>query len=206
VIQFNEENTREQNFTIDSDTLIKTQMMNLYQNQHLYGETESIKILELPYEGEKLSMLLLLPKEIDGIADLENSLSVENLNYWRDSLLEQELKIVSIPKFELETDYKLIPPLSKLGLNDAFDEKKADFSGIATSEQLVITSALHKAYVDVNEEGTEAAAVTSIGIGVTSVDPNPPPTFVADHPFVFVIQDDSTGNILFIGKMSNPSE
>jgi len=208
VTQFNEENTREQNFTVDSDTLIKTQMMNLYQNQHLYGETESIKILELPYEGEKLSMLLLLPKEIDGIADLENSLSVENLNYWRDSLLEQELKIVSIPKFELETEYGLIPPLLKLGLNDAFDEKKADFSGIATSEQLFITSALHKAYVDVNEEGTEAAAVTAIRVGATSVDPNPPPvfTFVADHPFVFVIQDDSTGNILFIGKMSNPSE
>ena len=206
VTQFTEENTREQNFTIDSDTIIKTQMMNLYQNQHLYGETESIKILELPYEGEKLSMLLLLPKEIDGIADLENSLSVENLNYWRDSLLEQELKIVSIPKFELETKYDLIPPLFKLGLNDAFDANKADFSGITTSEQLFITSALHKAYVDVNEEGTEAAAVTAIEVGVTSIDPNPPPTFVADHPFVFVIQNNETGHILFIGKMNNPSE
>ncbi|MEE8181396.1 MAG: serpin family protein, partial [Nitrosopumilaceae archaeon] len=109
VTQFNEENTREQNFTVDSDNIIKTPMMNLYQNQHLYGETENIKILELPYEGEKLSMLLLLPKEIDGIADLENSLTIENLNYWKDSLLEQELQIVSIPKFELETKYDLIP-------------------------------------------------------------------------------------------------
>ena len=206
VTQFNEENTREQNFTVDSDTIIKTQMMNLYQNQHLYGETESIKILELPYEGEKLSMLLLLPKEIDVIADLENSLTIENLNYWKDSLLEQELQIVSIPKFELETKYDLIPPLHKLGINDAFDQNNADFLGITTSEQLFITSALHKAYVDVNEEGTEAAAVTAITVGTTSVDPNPPPTFVADHPFIFVIQDNETGHILFIGRMTNPSE
>jgi len=206
VTQFNEENTRDQNFTVDSDTIIKTLMMNLYQNQHLYGETDEIKILELPYEGDKLSMLLLLPKEIDGIADLENSLTVENLNYWRDSLLQQELKIVSIPKFELETKYKLIPPLHKLGLNDAFDEIKADFSGITTSEQLFITSALHKAFVDVNEEGTEAAAVTAIEVGIISIDPNPPPTFVADHPFIFVIQNNETGHILFIGKMTNPTK
>ena len=86
------------------------------------------------------------------------------------------------------------------------DANKADFSGITTSEQLFITSALHKAYVDVNEEGTEAAAVTAIEVGVTSIDPNPPPTFVADHPFVFVIQNNETGHILFIGKMNNPSE
>ena len=206
VTQFDEEHTNDQDFTVDSDTIIKTPMMNLYQNQHLYGETENIKILELPYEGEKLSMLLLLPKEIDGIADLENSLTIENLNYWKDSLLEQELQIVSIPKFELETKYDLIPPLHKLGINDAFDQNNADFLGITTSEQLFITSALHKAYVDVNEEGTEAAAVTAITVGTTSVDPNPPPTFVADHPFIFVIQDNETGHILFIGRMTNPSE
>jgi len=84
-------------------------------------------------------------------------------------------------------------------------KNKADFSGISTSEQLFITKAVHKAFVDVNEKGTEAAAVTAIKVGVTSVDPNPPPTFVADHPFVFVIQDNETGHILFIGKMTNPS-
>ncbi len=139
---------------------------------------------------------------------LENSLTIENLNYWKDSLLEQELQIVSIPKFELETKYDLIPPLHKLGINDAFDQNNADFLGITTSEQLFITSALHKAYVDVNEEGTEAAAVTAIKVGVVSVDPNPPPvfTFVADHPFLFIIQDNETGNILFMGRMTNPSE
>ncbi len=208
ITQFDEENTSEQNFTVDSDTITKTPMMNLYQTQQVYGETDEIKILELPYEGDKLSMLLLLPKEIDGIDDLENSLTVENLKQWGESLSIHDVRTVSIPKFELETDYNLISPLQNLGLSDAFDENKADFSGITTSESLFIAFALHKAYVDVNEEGTEAAAVTAIGIGTTSVDPNPPPvfTFVADHPFIFVIQDNETGHILFIGKMTNPSE
>jgi len=206
VTQFDEENTIDQDFTVDSDTITKTPMMNLYQSQQVYGETDEIKILELPYEGDKLSMLLLLPKEIDGIYDLENSLTVENLKQWRESLSIHDVRTVSLPKFELETKYDLIPPLHKLGLNDAFDKNKADFSGITTSEQLFITAALHKAFVDVNEEGTEAAAVTAIEMGTTSIDPNPPPvfTFVADHPFVFVIQDNSTGNILFIGRMMNP--
>ena len=206
VTQFDEENTKDQDFTVDSETMIKTPMMNLYQSQQVYGETVEIKILELPYEGDKLSMLLLLPKEIDGIDDLENSLTVDNLKQWRESLSIHDVRTVSVPKFELETKYGLIPPLQKLGLNDAFNEIKADFSGISTSEQLFITTALHKAYVDVNEEGTEAAAVTAIGVGVTSVDPNPPPvfTFVADHPFVFLIQDNETGNILFIGRMVSP--
>jgi serpin B len=208
VTQFDEENTEDQDFTVNSDTIVKTAMMNLYQSQQVYGETEEIKILELPYEGDKLSMLLLLPKEIDSMDKLENLLSVENFNQWRESLTIHDVNTVSIPKFELETDYNLIPPLSKLGLNDAFDPENADFSGIVTSEQLFITAALHKAYVDVNEEGTEAAAVTAISIGTTSVDPNPPPvfTFVADHPFIFVIQNNETGHILFIGKMTNPSE
>jgi len=208
ITQFDEENTSEQNFTVDSDTITKTPMMNLHQTQQVYGETDEIKILELPYEGDKLSMLLLLPKEIDGMDDLENSLTVENLKQWRESLSIHDVRTVSIPKFELETDYNLIPPLHQLGISDAFDENKADFSGITTSESLFIVFALHKAYVDVNEEGTEAAAVTAIGVGLTSVDPNPPPvfTFVADHPFIFVIQDNETGHILFMGKMTNPSE
>jgi len=208
VIQFDEENTKDQDFIVDSDTTVNIPMMNLYQSQQVYGETEEMKFLELPYEGDKLSMLILLPKEIDGIDELENSLTVENLSQWKESLTKHDVMTVSIPKFELETDYDLIPPLKNLGLNDAFDEVNANFSGIAKAEQLLITGALHKAYVDVNEEGTEAAAVTAITVGTTSVEPDPQPvfTFVADHPFIFVIQENETGHILFIGKMTNPIE
>lgn len=208
VIQFNEADTKDQDFMVASDSIVKTPMMNLFQSKQLYGETEKIKILELPYEGDRLSMLLLLPKETNGVSELENSLTLENLAKWREYLSPRPVQTLSIPKFELETTYPLIPPLKNLGLEEAFDAQKANFSGIIGSEPLYISSAIHKAFVDVNEEGTEAAAVTAIGIATSSGKSEPPPvyTFVADHPFLFIIQDNSNGNILFIGKMANPSK
>jgi len=208
VTQFEEDHTEDRDFFVTPGSPVKTPMMNLFESEQVYGETEKIKILELPYEGDKLSMLLLLPKEIDGIDDLENSLTVGNLSWWRESLSPHPVQTLSIPKFELETEYPLIAPLRELGIVDAFNPEEADFSGIMDSEPLYISSALHKAFVDVNEEGTEAAAVTAIGVSTTSAEPEPVPvfTFVADHLFVFLIQDDSTGNILFIGKMADPAE
>jgi len=110
---------------------------------------------------------------------------------------------VYLPKFTFKTGYDLKPTLQKMGINEAFDPNKADFSGITTLEKLFIEFAIHKAFVDVNEVGTEAAGVTGIGISATSEETDPP-VFNADHPFIFIIQDNETGNILFMGRVMNP--
>jgi serpin B len=142
-------------------------------------------------------MLILLPERIDGMESLEEQLTAENLEKWRSEMTKSRL-FLQIPKFTLETDYNLVKDLMALGIKDAFGP--ADFSGIS-SESLFIDRAVHKAFVDVNEKGTEAAAATGI-----SMRESMPPTFRADHPFVFVIMDNETGNILFLGKVVDPSQ
>jgi len=141
-------------------------------------------------------MLILLPNEIDGIRSLEESLTAQKISEWKNDLFERKLQ-VQMPKFTMETDYDLIPELKNLGINDAFGP--ADFSGISNSG-LFISKAVHKAFVDVNEKGTEAAAATAI-----VMDESAPPAFRADHPFIFIIQDNETGIILFIGKVLDPT-
>jgi len=108
-----------------------------------------------------------------------------------------------MPKFEFETEYDLITPLKVLGVEDAFEERAADFTGM-TDEQIYLAKAAHKAFVNVNEEGTEAAAITALIARATSGPPEPTAEFVADHPFMFVIQEKETGEILFIGRLVNP--
>jgi len=139
----------------------------------------------------------LLPERIDGIESLEEQLTAENLEKWRSEMTKSRL-FLQIPKFTLETEYNLVKDLMALGIEDAFGP--ADFSGIS-SESLFIDRAVHKAFVDVNEKGTEAAAATGVGMFQSM-----PPTFRADHPFVFVIMDNETGNILFLGKVVDPSQ
>jgi serpin B len=148
-------------------------------------------------------MLILLPKNETGMQALEESLTLDNLSAWKSSLSNQSVT-VQIPKFKLETTYTLNEMLKELGMPTAFDLDAADLSGISAMGGLYIQAALHKAYVEVNEEGTEAAGATGIVIGVTSLPPEPP-LFRADHPFIFVIQDSETGNILFMGRVTNPA-
>jgi len=144
--------------------------------------------------------LVLLPNEKDGLTKLEESLSVQNIKRWNGDLNPTKLDVY-FPKFKLETEYDLSKPLVNLGMPTPFTNE-ANFKGIAPID-LAISAAIHKAFVEVNEEGTEAAAVTVIMIATSSMPP-PTPVFKADHPFVFLIQDDSTGNILFIGRVANP--
>jgi serpin B len=203
VTQFDERNTVEEDFRIDADNTVKVPMMKLGETYFKYAETDSIKIIDLPYHGEKLSMLVLLPKNDTGMQSLEESLTLENLDTWRSSLRNQSVT-VHIPKFKLETSYALNDMLREMGMPSAFTPDDADLSGINGVKGLFIQSALHKAFVEVNEEGTEAAAATVIVIGPTSEQPQPP-LFRADHPFIFIIQDSETGNILFMGRITNPS-
>jgi len=194
-LPFDEKRTSEQNFIVNAQKTVKVPMMSRV-SYYNYTDTDKIQILELPYLGDRLSMLILLPNDMDGIKSIEESLSAQKISQWNDDLLQMRLS-VQIPKFTMETDYDLVPELKNLGINAAFGP--ADFSGISNAD-LFISQAVHKAFVDVNEVGTEAAAATGIAMMESM-----PPSFRADHPFIFIIQDKETGIILFIGKVLEPT-
>lgn len=195
VMPFDESDTREEDFIVNAKKTVTVPMMSqtLFFN---FTDNEQLQILELPYEGDRLSMLILLPNDMDGIKSLEESLTAQKISQWKNDLFERKLQ-VQMPKFTMETDYDLIPGLKNLGIHDAFGP--ADFTGISNSG-LYIDKAIHKAFVDVNEKGTEAAAATAIVMAESA-----PPSFRADHPFIFIIQDNETGIILFIGKVVDPT-
>jgi len=199
VHKFTPEFTRQADFHINKQETVKVQMMDLDKPILNYAENDLLQIIQLPYKGDKVSMLVLLPKEVDGIQSLEENLNLENLSDWKDSL-EENMVSVYLPKFTSNTEYDLKGILQQMGMQIPFDSNMADFRGIA-NDQIYIDSAIHKAFVSVDEAGTEAAAATGITGRLTS---GPPNTFRADHPFIFIIQDDSNENILFIGRVVNP--
>ena len=157
-------------------------------------------------DSSGFSMLVLLPKAIDGLADLEAKLTLENLNRWVSKLSMGEVKVY-LPKFKTTSQFELGDTLKTMGMTTAFDANAADFSGMTSGRDLFISAVVHKAFVDVNEEGTEAAAATGVIMAPTSAmpDPEPPPVFRADHPFVFVIRDARTRSIVFLGRVTNPN-
>ena len=152
-------------------------------------------------------MVILLPKETDGLADLEAKLTFQNLQQWIGGLSNRDVKIY-LPKFKTTSQFELGDTLKTMGMNTAFDANQADFSGMTGGRDLFISAVVHKAFVDVNEEGTEAAAATGIIMAPTSAapDPTPPAVFRADHPFIFMIRDNRNGSIMFMGRIRNPLE
>lgn len=175
------------------DMMHKQKDMSLYQD-------DRFQLLTVPYERNELSMMILLPRAKDGLGELEKSLNLKQLEEARAKAKLYAVKL-SLPKFKMTYEKTLNQPLQRLGMKQAFT-RMADFSGIATGEKLEITSVVHKAFVDVNEEGTEAAAATGVVVGVTSAPaPRPPAVFNADHPFLFWIQDNRTGSVLFMGRV-----
>jgi serpin B len=202
--QFNPEETIEDSFWVDNGKSVKVQMMKILAETFNYAETDTIQILEMPYLGHDISMLVLLPKDRNGLKSIEESFNSDYLNELKDMMEIQPLT-VHIPKFRFETDYDLVPLLKEVGVRDAFDENNADFAGM-TDDQVFLSKAVHKAFVDVNEEGTEAAAVTAAVAQLTSGPPEPRYRFIADHPFIFLIQDNETGNILFLGRVVDPTK
>ena len=170
-----------------------------------YGTADGLQLLELPYaEGGSLSMLILLPQEIDGLSDLERNLTSENLQKWSSGLRSRPVE-VHLPKFTMTSEFSLKEVLESMGMSLAFSAR-ADFSGMSTQEQLFISAVIHKAFVDVNEEGTEAAAATAIVMRAMGMRAHPeePVVFRADHPFVFLIRENRTQSILFLGRVVNP--
>ncbi len=202
LIQFDADKTSDEYFRVNPDKSIKVPMMQPTSQKSTFNYTQNkdLQILEMPYAGEDLSMLILLPLD-DDIEALENSFTIEKLTEWKKSLRKRRVKIY-IPKFKFETKYFMIYTLSNLGMPTAFTDS-ADFSGMTGTNELKIDKVIHQAFIEVNEEGTEAAATTAVVMGIKSKKPSTP-IFKADHPFIFIIQQNETGNILFMGRVNNP--
>lgn len=162
-----------------------------------------VDVVELPYGGQAFAMIVVMPRDPAALDTLVAGLTAERWNDWVARLDSTSL-YVSLPKFRLVNDLKLVLPLTALGMGIAFDcipPEMADFTRMHQPQEACITNVKHKTYVDVNEEGTEAAAVTSVEIGVTSA----PPAIVVDRPFLFAIRERLSGTILFLGAIRNPA-
>ncbi|XP_052666206.1 heterochromatin-associated protein MENT-like [Harpia harpyja] len=206
--QFNKERTAEMPFQINEKETKPVQMMFKKDrfNMTYIGDFQT-KILELPYVGNELSMIILLPDAIQdgstGLESLERELTYEKLIDWINPEMMDCTEVrVSLPRFKLEEDYDLKPLLSSMGMPDAFDLGKADFSGISAGNELVLSEVVHKSFVEVNEEGTEAAAATA-GVMMLRC-AMIVPEFTADHPFLFFIRHNKTSSILFCGRFCSP--
>jgi len=177
-------------------------MMTMKPERLGYLENDCFQCVELPYKGEEVSMLIILPRKNDGLAHIEQCFSAEKLEACTAPLRKTKVE-VHLPRFQTESSFDLKKTLSAPGIKDAFDPQRADFSGISGTRDLFIGAAVHKAFVLVNEEGTEAAAATGITMGITSM-PMPPKIFRADRPFIFLIRENTSGKTLFMGRIVNP--
>ena len=199
--QFKEDRTKDALFTLADGEKIDVAMMN-QKAEFGYMESDTFQALELPYADQELSMIVLLPKRFDALNEFEKKLTADNLSQWLAKVHKREV-VVFVPKFKMTSQFSLASVLKSMGMKDAFSSD-ADFSGINGKKDLFISAVIHKAYVEVNEEGTEAAAATGVVMRLTSVGPAEIPVFRADHPFLFLIRDNLTGSILFIGRVANP--
>jgi len=199
---FSVNTTKEHDFWINPDENVRIEMMS-QKARFGYWENEVFQILEMPYIKNDLSMVVFLSRKKDGLSDLEMNLDIKTLDDWLSNL-EPQYVHVYFPKFKTSQNIDLKTILRSLGISDAFTDR-ADFSGMEPKKELYITDALHKAYIDVDEIGTEAAAATAVSVGVTSIlPPEDVPEFRADHPFLFLIKDNATESILFMGRLSRP--
>ncbi len=196
--QFEKEDTQIMDFTTLNGTKEKVDMMHLDNSDisFLYKDTDKAEILSLPYKGNELSMLIVLPK--GEFKDFEKGLINENFEKMISGMSEKNVEVF-IPKFKMELEYYLNTPLQNLGIEKAFTED-ADFSGMTGKRDLSVSDVIHKSFVEVNEEGSEAAAATAVVLKETAMIDEENIVFKADHPFLFVIRENSTGLILFMGR------
>ncbi len=199
---FDEALTKEEPFHISSSTRVNAPLM--YQRENFgYMENEHLQMLEMRYAGEELSMVVLLPRDIDGLEQVERLLDAATLTAWMQTLGRREVD-VHLPRFKTTSEFKLKEALEAMGMSDAFDAGSADFSGMDPEKSFYVSAVIHKAFVDVNEEGTEAAAATAV-VATRASAMKAPPVFRADHPFLFLIRHNSSGSILFLGRVVDPT-
>lgn len=206
-IQFNEENTTHDSFYYQKDQFSLVEMMNTIST-FKFLEKEEFAVVELPYGLEKgsasnLAMLVFLPKEVDGLHKFEQQMNAKQVQSWIQQMSDREVQ-VRLPKFKLESDVSLSATLAEMGMPLAFSDA-ADFSGITGNADTMIDSVIHKAFIEVSEKGTEAAAATGVAMTLCMMnDVEYPYYFSAEHPFVFMIVDKTTDSILFMGRIVKP--
>jgi serpin B len=199
---FREAMTRVEDFHTGPQSKVTVPLMH-QTGRFGYLDGDSFQALELPYQDRERSLVVLLPKAIDGLGALEARLSAESLGDWIGRLQTREV-VVALPRFRLTEEFELSRVLATLGMPLAFSDH-ADFSGMnGGKDPLQIAAVLHKAFVDVNEAGTEAAAATAVVAKTAAFLPESPRIFRADHPFVFLIRDRRTGFLMFLGRLSRP--
>ncbi len=201
VDKFDPKRTGTEPFWLNAEKSADAELMR-QTNNFYYAEDDAVQILQLPYKGGRMAMVIVLPREKDGLAQLEKQFSPGWLHDRLKNAQHQEV-IVTVPKFKMTSSLGLSKMLAAMGMTDAFD-MKADFSGMADNRELFISDVVHKAFVEVNETGTEAAAATAVAVAAKAM-PKPAVTFRADHPFIFLIRDNVTGSILFMGRLVNPA-
>uniref|UniRef100_A0A8C8XZ62 Serpin B8 n=1 Tax=Panthera leo TaxID=9689 RepID=A0A8C8XZ62_PANLE len=202
--QFNKMYTSEMPFKINQKEQRPVQMMFQEATFKLaYIEEVQAQVLEVPYVGEELSMLILLPDDNVDLSSVEKHLTYEKFRAWTkpDCMKSTEVEVF-LPRFKLEEDYDMESVLQRLGMVDAFQGDKADFSAMSAERDLCLSKFVHKSVVEVNEEGTEAAAASAVVVVECCMVSGP--RFCADHPFLFFIRHNAANSILFCGRFSAP--
>ena len=203
--KFDEEGTKMRNFTKKDGTNKEVPMMSK-EDKLDYTANSLFEAIRLPYGTGQYNMVVMLPPDGKNSQDIIKELTSENWKKWSDTFQQEEHAVVTMPRFKFAFDSELKDVLKEMGMHKAFDPLLADFSKIADKGDPYISSVIHKSYIDVNENGTEAAAVTAVIIAITSAGPDEIPKiyFTVDKPFVFAITEKDTGAILFIGEVQNP--
>lgn len=207
--QFEERLTRDQPFRMNKNEKRQVKMMHMKSKfNHTFVGDINCQILEMPYKGEELSMLIFLPMDIEdnstGLEKLEQQLTYDNFVEWtRPDMMDKIEVQLGLPRFKMEESYDMKNVLTSMGMVDAFDMALSDFSGMSPANDLALSKVVHKAFVEVNEEGTVAAAATA-AIMMLRCMPMPPASFIADHPFLFFIRHNPTMSILFAGRYCSP--
>ena len=202
--QFDKAHTRDEDF-YPSQTQTKKVAFMHRESSFSYFDGGTFQLLEIPYKSKELSLVVLLPKDRSGLPALEQSLTASNTQQWLSQVVQRDKVIVALPKFKSTQQFELGGTLGAMGMAQAFSGS-ADFSGMTGKRDFAISEVIHKAYIDVNEEGTEAAAATAVGFRALAMrgPVEQPPVFRADHPFIFLIRDNRSSSILFMGRMADP--
>uniref|UniRef100_A0A3B5M1T4 Leukocyte elastase inhibitor n=1 Tax=Xiphophorus couchianus TaxID=32473 RepID=A0A3B5M1T4_9TELE len=202
--QFKVDATRDAQFKVNKNEKKAVKMMHMKSKFPLtYISEVACQILEMPYKGKELSMLIILPNSMEGTTGLEKALTYEKFMDWTNPDMMDMIEVqVGLPRFKLEEKYDMKAVLTSMGMVDAFDQSRSDFSGMSPANDLFVSEVYHKAFVEVNEEGTEAAAATAAVMMLRCA--MIPATFIADHPFLFFIRHNPSKSVLFAGRYCSP--
>jgi len=205
---FDPRHTEDEDFHVSPSETVRVKMMFMTGAKFYYGESEDLKCqaIELPYKGDCLSMFILLPDQSQtSLAEVEKRLTFDDLVNVKQKFEMSSLEVkLWLPRFKMDVRLSLSESLCDLGMSDLFQEGVADLSGLDVSKELYVSKVLHRALVDVNEQGTEAGACTAKVVGLQYGMRPKEMEFHADHPFLFFIQHKPTGSILFLGRLAKP--